>query len=897
MSHKTYGRNRESIADIELELHNIFIEHPDATIAEDGNPVIPADALVDVFQSFSDLHGGSQLLSPDEIAMLKELIASNPGIEVTPQVAIAFVAEKTKHTPPNSDEELPRGREEERGEYNSNSRSSSSDSVGTHRNYSRPPSRGAPQTPTSAASPFDTSRRQRSTPLGGVAAPSSWAKRPPHHRRKSDAGSKSDTEQVSASPSAFGRGPAGRTRAPSNPTSPSGSMMSSDFSPPPNNRSRPPSRQQGRHDLSPTDSDFDYTLRQGLSSLPMPRANDSDSDSDDDGSNMVMDRSAASSTVSMMPHERVEALQRVNDDLARKLQETERTMQRKLAEQEAEFDDLQIKLEETRNELSAAKREEKELRSKEIGLLEAEVAKVTKQLETSKASYNSLQRQYLDQCARAEKYRDDLRDREEAVRSLHEAASLTQIETARYAKEKEVHEQQILQLEKEIAIAQEAHDELDEQKQQNMLLKETIDRMRFDLDEMRSSNSAGVGGSSGQSSAANTISKSLGQELLGKMKGGWGGLEGEGEEDAEEEAEEGSGSSATTPGVEDDDTEGEDVIQTIITRKKRKVASRATAKIEHRDFEETKEYSDVATQYEPHLFFFSTRTQTDAAPKILTASATIQTEPEPIVEPTPPPQTAEMEIQTEPELDPSSTPTSDDSKTAGPSTSTPTDAPPAYKQVLSPEEQEAHDWRVTVAALKKYHPGARIEEGVPGGVSLDALEDWRALKEELGVGCLVVDKILEASPHTGLPRAPSDLAGDATSPSLRRRRGRFYNIYNTYVYGGAGSGKPAGPHPHSNASPFPAIPPPALWVGGTVLFFLMLGPSVMIPYYSSAPGGPTAYDRAVWNSFNAMQYTGEGFGGGGGVGGFAGADGTGAVWNFLGRVGGGAARMVRGWPT
>jgi len=36
-----------------------------------------------------------------------------------------------------------------------------------------------------------------------------------------------------------------------------------------------------------------------------------------------------------------------------------------------------------------------------------------------------------------------------------------------------------------------------------------------------------------------------------------------------------------------------------------------------------------------------------------------------------------------------------------------------------------------------------------------------------------------------------------------------------------------------------------------------------------------------------MQAAGEGFG----------PDGTAAVWNFLGRVGGGAARMARGWPT
>jgi len=115
-------------------------------------------------------------------------------------------------------------------------------------------------------------------------------------------------------------------------------------------------------------------------------------------------------------------------------------------------------------------------------------------------------------------------------------------------------------LENELAIAQQAHAQLDEQKQENLLLKETIDRMRFDMDEMRSS-AAPVTGGSGQSSTANTMSKSLGAELLGKMKGGWG-MEDE-EEDAREE--EGDVSVET----EEEDTESEDVIQTIITRKKR----------------------------------------------------------------------------------------------------------------------------------------------------------------------------------------------------------------------------------------------------------------------------------------------------------------------------------------
>lgn len=118
-------------------------------------------------------------------------------------------------------------------------------------------------------------------------------------------------------------------------------------------------------------------------------------------------------------------------------------------------------------------------------------------------------------------------------------------------------EGRIAYLEAELSIAQQAHAQLDEQKQENMLLKETIDRMRFDMDEMRSNAIAATGGS-GQSSAANSVSKSLGAELLGKMKGGWG----------MDDEEEDSGDSSTIVIDDEEDTESEDVIQTIITRKR-----------------------------------------------------------------------------------------------------------------------------------------------------------------------------------------------------------------------------------------------------------------------------------------------------------------------------------------
>ena len=390
------GRSRQSIADIEEHLNEIFVDHPNSHPNDNGDPVIPANALVDVFRAFSESYDGVELMTNEEMDLLKMLLARTPGLEVTPQTLLAFIAEKTKHSPHESPKgspqtgtvELPeRGRSPERDEDDWNLRSSSRDSVGTSRQgKSRPPSVGPsvpPKTPT--VSVFDTSQRQRSTPLG--AAPSSWTKRPaPAHRRKSINGSQgralSDSEvrlfapmlynvlipAQSSSPSSFGRTP-GRTRTPSNPTTPGSSLYSPDssFGSPPfgGSISRPHSRTQS------------HPVPLGNSSLPMPRVG-SDSDSDGGGDDnddtdsslgLVLDRSAANSTVSLELQDRLDALQRANADLGKKLMDAERTLQNKLSDHESELEEMQGRLEEARSELSATKREEKELRSKEVRVL------------------------------------------------------------------------------------------------------------------------------------------------------------------------------------------------------------------------------------------------------------------------------------------------------------------------------------------------------------------------------------------------------------------------------------------------------------------------------------------------------------------------------------------------
>ena len=147
---------------------------------------------------------------------------------------------------------------------------------------------------------------------------------------------------------------------------------------------------------------FDDTVTK----LPMQcMSADSDSDDSEDDSvlGLVFDHSTTSSTASMEPLERLDALQWTNADLAKKLVDAERTLQRKLADHEIELEEMDARLEEAKSELSAANREEKELRSKErsnqtqITALESEIVKVQKILDNSRAMYNSLQKQYQEQ--------------------------------------------------------------------------------------------------------------------------------------------------------------------------------------------------------------------------------------------------------------------------------------------------------------------------------------------------------------------------------------------------------------------------------------------------------------------------------------------------------------------
>lgn len=152
---------------------------------------------------------------------------------------------------------------------------------------------------------------------------------------------------------------------------------------------------------------------------------------------------------------------------------------------------------------------------------------------------------------------------------MREQADGAAVEAQRWEILRQNFEAQITALHEELDNAQQTTAALDEQKQENLLLKETIDRMRFEMDEMRTNASATGAASGGSGSVRGSVSKSLGAELLSKMK--QLGDEGWGVDDEEQDDEGQSGDMEEVSELldEEDDTESEDVIQTIITRTKR----------------------------------------------------------------------------------------------------------------------------------------------------------------------------------------------------------------------------------------------------------------------------------------------------------------------------------------
>ncbi|KAF8689037.1 hypothetical protein RHS03_09269, partial [Rhizoctonia solani] len=623
------GRNQASLADIEGQLTSVFEANPSAVRNADGVSVIPGDELPKVMAELSSQYG-VVLMSTEEVEALKQFLVANPGVEVTPKHLLDLAARSAPvpdDQPPSPPNEDPRSDSsgasspdadhlKGRGEigtpqrHHPLSRKSSSMSL-----RSNTPGRGGPP------SPFDSQLRQRSVPLSNQ-APSSWNRKPlpASKRRKSDAGSTSGNRSSSDNESspAISRSSRRKSAPLSSPWMSSSTSLPFPASPynsstlsPETSFSSARRSQSFDQSLSQTLVDDFPTNPQNPKASPNPVlqfSSDSDTepeDGDEDENTHRYVRQALSSDASLQAQDVVEALQKTNAELTRKAAESERRMQNRLAERETEIAELEQQLDDLKTELSTSRREEKELRIKERGNMtqlatfESEIQKLQKSLEHHKVQYSNMQKQYQEQCTETERMRNVLRRREQEIKDADDRGFVHEAEAQKWAREREALEKSIETLEVELSVTRHASNELDEQKQENLLLKETIDRLRFDLDALRAGMTSSVGGlNQGQG----ILSMSLANEIRE-------GFERREREERENNRDDDETDAEVT--VEDGEGSEDGYIETTVTTTRKRTGK---PKPGTRLLEGTlREYADAETQHDPSEFVKSSSTQHDAS--------------------------------------------------------------------------------------------------------------------------------------------------------------------------------------------------------------------------------------------------------------------------------------------
>ncbi|WWD07540.1 hypothetical protein V865_005641 [Kwoniella europaea PYCC6329] len=248
-----------------------------------------------------------------------------------------------------------------------------------------------------------------------------------------------------------------------------------------------------------------------------------------DALNPRLSRISTESTNSLRTsHDTVARLRKENTELLRKLKETEKSLAVQGAENERLYEDLQARLDEAQSEIAQRRKDEKDMKGKDraqliqISGFEADIMSLQRSLENAKMNHANMQKMYNSQCDEAQRLRDMLRDRDDEIRSLEENVQAHAADEEKFNREVQALESEVKRLESDLSVARQAESHLDVQKQENLALKETIDRMRFDLDEARAqaANSAGASGHRAQpsgSSGGGTLSRNLGDELSRRL--------------------------------------------------------------------------------------------------------------------------------------------------------------------------------------------------------------------------------------------------------------------------------------------------------------------------------------------------------------------------------------------
>ncbi|CAG8616355.1 19080_t:CDS:10 [Gigaspora rosea] len=185
------------------------------------------------------------------------------------------------------------------------------------------------------------------------------------------------------------------------------------------------------------------------------------------------------------PAVQLSRLYRHTVDLTKRLKESERHLASVARQHEDRIEELQHKLEETKADLVAKKREIQDHKNKEKTNLHQIAARIGKDLSGQMQLYHQLKRQYEEQREEAEKLKDLVKIKEEELHSTQRNLNYMSSEEKKWLDNRERLEHALSKLEQDLASAQASEIALEEQRNENMHLKETIDKLKLDLEEIR----------------------------------------------------------------------------------------------------------------------------------------------------------------------------------------------------------------------------------------------------------------------------------------------------------------------------------------------------------------------------------------------------------------------------
>ncbi|GAA95710.1 uncharacterized protein L969DRAFT_85415 [Mixia osmundae IAM 14324] len=256
-------------------------------------------------------------------------------------------------------------------------------------------------------------------------------------------------------------------------------------------------------------------LSPGMASEPMSRGSTLSNGSSDGQRNSAFSYAAGSSSESEHERDIIASLVAEKHELTKKIRDLEASQRSLIESHDRDMLENQSLLAESQRELGQKRREEKELRIGErhqlnqIASLESDNSRLSATLDHQKELYSSLKTSFEEQCDESEKLRDIVRLKEqELFENVERTVALAeQLETSNT--QKDFADAAIAQLEGDLASARQAEHDLEEERQHGLALKETIDRLRLDLDSLRLERQTKP---DGEGHAA-TLSKSFGAEL------------------------------------------------------------------------------------------------------------------------------------------------------------------------------------------------------------------------------------------------------------------------------------------------------------------------------------------------------------------------------------------------